>query len=253
MGIAKTEALVLNKTPYSNTSLILAALTPEEGVMSFIGKGYRKPPRRSWSPREPIETFTEMEFTFYRSSGELHHLREAAVIEPFEGLRSDHRRFTAAAFAGGLAIDFCGEGGSEYYENLRSCWAELSGGGRPCTAVLRFWLRLLRLGGLLPSLERCTRCGVSLDGRTVRFVAGSGFLCPACTASSGAAVKLNAGDLKYASFLLERPDALHRLAVPPVSLKRLHAVLVVQTVRELGRKPRLLDRMAKIWENTGWK
>ncbi|MDZ7816048.1 MAG: DNA repair protein RecO [Planctomycetota bacterium] len=246
MTIDKTRALVLNKTSYSNTSLVLIALTPDDGILSFIGKGFRKPPKRSWSPRDPIETFSEMEFTFYRSTTGLHSLSSATILEQFPAIRTSYDNFVCAAFAAGLTLDMAGSSDACDYSLLKAFWKALRRTDDNCRLTLAYWLRSLRRAGFLPSLQYCSSCSNELGKLATVASNGAGLLCANCSRSGRDS--LNRGDIMNARFLLENRD-IGKLEVRKASRKRLLNFLRIMTTTQVGRPPQLLDRVSKICDN----
>ena len=250
MGIEKSHVLILNKVNYSDTSLIIVALSPEEGILRLMGKGFRKPPTRSFSGREPIETFSEMEFSYFRSTGELHHLRECNVINPHWAIREKYENLLAASFAAGLALDFSSVGGDGEYKMLHELFHSIGKNDSSlCLKVMRYWIRLLSLGGFLPSFDGCSSCGAEFDPENIEYIAGRGFLCARCSCKrTDVSMKLTKGDLRYAGHILG-PNQGSRIKMAIVVRHKLVSLLCSITAHEVGRPPRLLDRLRKICDN----
>ncbi len=247
MGIETARGIVLSKVVFSDTSLIITALTPNQGLLKLIGKGFRKPPKKASSSREPIESFSEMEFTYYRSSGEMHHLRESSIINPYWGIRSGYPSLLAACFAAGLANDLSGENEDEYFA-LCELFGSLDAKD-PCLKVLRYWLKMVSCGGYLAGFTGCSRCGRNMDGESVPYFSGKGFLCTKCRNNQGdPQMVLTKGDLRYAEHLLEQ-RGLERVKLGFKVRQTLMSFLATITLHELGRPPRLLDRFRKICDN----
>jgi len=64
--MAKTKYIVLRKTPYQETSLIVSGLSPEYGRLDFLLKGARSVSRRKFPV---MELFREFSIEFKESSG----------------------------------------------------------------------------------------------------------------------------------------------------------------------------------------
>ena len=251
MGIEIARGIVLNRINYSDTSLIAVILTPEEGVMRFMGKGFRKPPKRSYSSRDPIETFSELEITYFRSSGDMHYLRESVIIDPFWGIRNDYQRLEAAAFGAGLILDMSSQGSEEEFLGLRSFFRRLSGNAGISTSVMRFWVRLLYSAGFLPDTESCSICSTPFGGSAIGFSPGRGFLCNKCVSKYGRThSELTPGDLKYIGLLLENNDPRGKVKMSQKVMSTIISTLTAITAHEVGRPPRLLDRIRKICDNS---
>jgi len=91
-----TAALLLRRTKFSDTSLIITWLTRDHGKIKTIAKGALRPK----SPfAGTLDLFFETEIAFVRSSrSEIHTLRETALRNPFEGLRKEYARVELAAY-----------------------------------------------------------------------------------------------------------------------------------------------------------
>ncbi|MEI7958888.1 MAG: DNA repair protein RecO [Verrucomicrobiota bacterium] len=91
-----TAAILLRRTKFSDTSLIVTWLTCDHGKLKTVAKGALRPK----SPfAGTIDLFFETEIAFVRSSrSEIHTLREAVLRHPFEGLRKDYARLELAAY-----------------------------------------------------------------------------------------------------------------------------------------------------------
>ena len=91
-----TSALLLRKTKLTETSLIVTWLTAEHGLMKTVAKGARRP-KSPFAGR--LDLFFTCEIAVARSTRtDLHSLREAAVRDSREGLRSSYNRTRTAAY-----------------------------------------------------------------------------------------------------------------------------------------------------------
>jgi DNA repair protein RecO (recombination protein O) len=91
-----TAAILLRRTKFSDTSLIITWLTLDHGKLKTMAKGAlgRKSPFAG-----ALDLFFETEISFVRSQrSELHTLREAVLREPFEGLRKDYARVELGSY-----------------------------------------------------------------------------------------------------------------------------------------------------------
>ena len=88
------RGFIIGRLPFSNTSLILRALTREAGRLTFLAKGATR-------PKSPfagmIDLFYLADFLYAPSrSGEMHTVREVKLVEgpprPAPLLRQPHRR-----------------------------------------------------------------------------------------------------------------------------------------------------------------
>jgi DNA repair protein RecO len=90
--IVEDEALVLRKTPYSETSIIAALLTREHGQIHILLKGARRTGKRKFPA---IDLFRRVAVQFQPSSGrDLHSLRGVDLLQPHDRIaqRPSHYR-----------------------------------------------------------------------------------------------------------------------------------------------------------------
>jgi len=91
-----TSALLLRRTKYSDTSLIVTWLTCDHGKLKTMARGALRP-KSAFAGG--IDLFFETEIAFVRSSrSEIHTLREVVLRNPFEGLRKEYARVEMASY-----------------------------------------------------------------------------------------------------------------------------------------------------------
>ncbi len=92
----KSRAILLRKTPLTDTSLIVSWCCPELGLIKTAAKGARRP----GSPLAgQLDLFYDVEIEYVQAKrGDLHNLREAAVVNYRHGLQASYLRVLAAAY-----------------------------------------------------------------------------------------------------------------------------------------------------------
>ncbi len=105
------RGILLRKRKLSDTSLIISWCTDSLGIIQTVARGARRPR----SPfRGRLDLFFEAEISITKSrKSNLHTLREVVVVNPFAGIRNDHRRTQAASYFVEL-IEVCTE--TEHHE-----------------------------------------------------------------------------------------------------------------------------------------
>ena len=100
-----TDALVIREVAYSESDKLLTLLTPEYGRVGVMAKGAR-------SMRSKLMTASQIyswgNYEIY-TRGDHHWLREAALIEPFYGLRADLDRIALANYLCDVTYEATGE------------------------------------------------------------------------------------------------------------------------------------------------
>lgn len=91
-----THALLLRRTRFSETSLIVTWLTLDHGKLKTIAKGALRP---KGAFTGVLDLFFELDIAYARSQkSEIHTLREAALLAPHDGLRRDYSSVEMASY-----------------------------------------------------------------------------------------------------------------------------------------------------------
>jgi len=94
--VEKTEAIIIGRTRYSETTLIVHWCCPEMGLFKTIAKGALRP-KSAFAGL--LDLFVSAEIRFARAkSGDLHTLAEARWTNPRLGLRQSYGRVLAATY-----------------------------------------------------------------------------------------------------------------------------------------------------------
>jgi len=143
-----TEAILLRKRKFSDTSLIVSWCTELIGCVQTIAKGARRPK----SPfAGKLDLFFEAEISIVRSrKTDLHTLAEVVLKNPFAGIRSNYMRTQTAAYFVEL-IEICTEREHrepELFGLLRRAFGYLDANDSTARAVAHFETELARLAGV---------------------------------------------------------------------------------------------------------
>ncbi len=194
MRIHKTEALVLKRTDFSNTSQILDLFTRDRGRIPVMAKGTRRYGNRAYRLVDLL--YRGNVILLEKSTREVQILSDFEPLNHYPGLRSDLERYHA-----GLHLLHClrkatrpeGEDHRLYTLSVRALSRfESAPLERLPAEVLAFDFRFLAVIGFQLMLEHCPRCGVRhKPGSDTLFHAPSGgCICPRCR--SGGADTLSA-------------------------------------------------------------
>lgn len=97
----ETEFLVLRKTDYSETSLILAGLSPDCGQIHFLARGARKLGKKSF----PVaDLFRVLQVKYTPGKSDLHTWRDVEMVRDFSSLVTRVRAYNAASWLAGFAL-----------------------------------------------------------------------------------------------------------------------------------------------------
>ncbi len=143
-----TAAILLRRTKFSETSLIVSWLTRDFGKLKTMARGARGP-KSSFAG--VLDLFFETEISFVRSQkSEIHTLREAVLTDPHEGLRKDYGRVELGAYFIEL-IEMTTELEApvpELFDLLQRALRYLEGAAPNRRALLHFENELARLLGI---------------------------------------------------------------------------------------------------------
>lgn len=182
------RALVLERHPFSESSLVLSVLTRRHGPLRMLARGAFRPRSRFYAV---LDYFDELELSWQPSrTGGLHGLQSGRMLVRRKGILEDLERYAAAV----SLLELCSLGSrpgmpeTPLFDSL-SAGLDLLTEGRvaPDEVRVRFELEFLRRHGLAPALRRCAACGRDAPaigapgGPRAHFSAGAGGrLCAAC-------------------------------------------------------------------------
>lgn len=161
-------ALLLRRTPYGESSLVVHVLTRSSGRVELIAKGAHRPKSRFCGVLDWFDTLN-LEWTPPRTPGELGTLRTGQLVHRRRGPTRDLGAYRAAQTMVEL-VDLATRSGAVEpgtFELLergldaldRAAGPDGAAGPAPALVLAAFELRLLRVLGLEPALERCAVCG----------------------------------------------------------------------------------------------
>ncbi len=191
--IIKTEAVVLSKLNYGDTSLIVSLFTKELGKISAILKGARSPKAKSGLKVDPVNY---IEVVFYnKSTRELQLISSADIVEHYSGIKADLEKLKYAH----SIIELVKNLTPEHEQNLRLFKGIVrilalleSSAESPNTIFARFFLFFLAEAGYQIQLEKCISCGRNnLAGIQLSYNFAAGLLCDRCTQEYPESVIIN--------------------------------------------------------------
>jgi DNA repair protein RecO (recombination protein O) len=180
--ILKTEAVVLSKLNYGDTSLIVSLFTKDLGKISAILKGARSPKSKLGMKVDPLNY---IEVVFYnKSTRELQIISSADIIQHYARIKAD---FEKLKYAHSL-IELTKKLTPEHEQNLRLFNGIIkilslleSSEESPNLIFARFFLFFLDEIGYQVQLDKCISCGRSdLEGLNLSYNFSSGLLCDQC-------------------------------------------------------------------------
>ena len=180
MSIHKTEAIILNKRDFRETSLIINFYTHDFGKVSGILKGAREEPLKFAST---LELFSHNEIIFYKKkTASLHLISQCDLKNNFTLIREDIDRIGSASIMMELLNSIMPEEdkNEQILELSLDCLRELEINPRPDKIVTIFKIKTLALSGFKPHLDSCVSCQNKILGHSKFSLSLGGLLCANC-------------------------------------------------------------------------
>jgi DNA repair protein RecO (recombination protein O) len=162
--IVKDRAVVLRTYEYGETSLVVSVLTRELGKIRLLAKGAN----RTGSPfAGALRTGSIGEIVFYyKQDRGLHPLKEIESRNVFENYVEDLEKL--CIFQAGLEVVDRAvierEADERTFDLLEGFITALPGADDAWAVLFTFYVRLLKMSGVYPSINGCTVCGKELAG-----------------------------------------------------------------------------------------
>ncbi|HTZ11160.1 MAG TPA: DNA repair protein RecO [Candidatus Margulisiibacteriota bacterium] len=178
--IPKTEAIVIGRRDFRETSLIAEFYTRDFGKMSGLLKGIRSDPQKFASN---VEIFSFNEIIFYRKTrSELHLVSQCDTRESFNTIRQSIDKTAVASFMMELigAVMPVEDRNEEIFNLALACLKELEATNNPDKIMTIFKIKMLSLSGFKPHFDSCVSCGNRVMGQSRFSLKLGGLLCPGC-------------------------------------------------------------------------
>ncbi|MDD2702945.1 MAG: DNA repair protein RecO [Candidatus Omnitrophica bacterium] len=205
MPILRTDAIVLRRFNFRETSLIVSFLTEEFGKVSGLLKGIRKDPRKFASTVEP---FSHNEIIFYKSRhSTLHLVSQCDIKNDFVSLRKNLGRVGTASVMMELAdaVMPAEDRNTEVFGITLRALSELAVTTKPEKIETIFKIKLLSLSGFKPHFDSCISCASRYLEQAKFSLRFGGLLCERCAAKDAAARAILKGTIATLLFI-ERND-----------------------------------------------
>ena len=171
-------------------------------------------------------------------------MTEAKLLRRFRvkprGLGGLYGGYYVAELLGALTDDYDAQ--PELFDLADATLEALARGEAVAKQVMRFELGMLRILGLLPSLDQCADCGAGLP-KTGRIAFGhldGGVLCAKCRGGKKQVASVSAGVLRVMAQLADRDDRLwRRLEINARARGELRGLMNQYMAHLLGKKPRM--------------
>lgn len=180
MPIHKTEAIVLKRMDFRETSLIVELYTRDFGKLSGLFKGVRAQPDKFASA---IELASYNEIVFYKKTNTSLHLVSACDLK--DNFFNIRRSIIKAGMMGIMlelvTVVMPPEDKNEDVFNLTlECLKELELTSNPDKVTTIFKIKMLALSGFKPHFDSCVSCEDRILGQSKFSLSLGGLLCEKC-------------------------------------------------------------------------
>lgn len=204
MGLYNAEAIIIRTRDFDEADKILVMLTREEGKISAVAKGARRPRGRYAGA---AQLFTQVKAGLFHGRN-LDTLSQIEIVESFRFLREDLLRMAYGSYVCELMDEMVREKQrheSTYLLLLTTLHLLNAPEVDPEPTRRAYELKLFSILGFRPSLEECVVCGNQIGAAPmVRFVpALGGVICPTCSSEGETVHRLSRGTLETMKRLLD--------------------------------------------------
>lgn len=195
MAIHKTEAIVINRKDYRETSYLLSFFTADFGKIHAQAKGAKRRIDKFGSRFVPL-SFNKI--VFYESvQGSLNIISQADLLEHFSGIDKDIEKYCYGSYFLELinAAMGIGDKNKEIFILLKNFLNFIDKEDKIPHIVQVFEIKFLNLSGFKPSLDCCVHCNSQMiDKSKFSYVLG-GLLCEKCFSVDRSAQSLMPGTI----------------------------------------------------------
>ena len=227
-SIYKASAFVLRTLDYGESDRIVTFYTDEFGKLKGIAKGARRSRKRF---ANAIEMFSCSTIVFSRKNNQgLALIENCDVSNHYQGIRADLDKTLIASYLIELTDQFTVEGkrNPDLFQLLQNFLGIIEK-GNSSEEILRFFeLRLLKLSGYEPVLERCLICNTPIERieKPSFNPIDGGIRCGKCRQNGFPLASVSIGTIKTLLMGKElEPAKIHRLALSKQSLKESREIL----------------------------
>lgn len=181
MPIHKTEAIVLRRMDFRETSLIVDLYTRDFGKLSGLLKGIRSEPDKFASR---LEVSSHNDVIFYKKVNTSLHLVSACDLKDnfFNIRQSILKAGLMGVMMELIASVMQPEDKNEEVFNLAlECLKELENTNSPEKVITIFKIKMLSLSGFKPHFDSCVSCSNRIFGQSKFSLSLGGLLCEECS------------------------------------------------------------------------
>lgn len=179
--IIKTEAVVLSKLNYGDTSLIISVYTESFGKMSLIIKGGRNPRSRTGITADPLNHVQLV--AYKKDTRDIQLLSSVDIISHFPRIKEDldKTQYSLAILELVKKLTLENESNNKLFRGIIKILNQLENGREhPGNSFGRFYLFFLSELGYKLQLDTCNICKKVLHSGSAGFSFETSFVCSDC-------------------------------------------------------------------------
>lgn len=196
--IIKTDAIVLSKMNFGDTSSIASLFTEDLGKISVIIKGARSPKSKYGKIVDPINYLSVV--LYKKESREIQLLSNADIIEHFTDIKNDLKKLGYAYAVVELVKNLLAEHevNKKIFKGIIKILKKLNSGDEKEEVIFgRFFFFFLKESGYEIQVNNCAICGKENFEYRVYYSREKGFICNECSKSVIDIYDINLELLKY--------------------------------------------------------
>jgi DNA repair protein RecO (recombination protein O) len=241
MPLHESEAIVLQTYPLGEADRLVSFFSRTMGRMRGVAAGARRPKSRFGST---LERLSHVRIWFFeRETRELVRINQCEMIESFLDAFRDYPSSIALSLFSEItqAVLPDKEASDANFRLLLLCTQNIKRTGKVEPALAYFGLWTVKLGGWLPPLDACSRCGRALQGageanQPAYFSSSSAtIVCGECR-RPGMRTISPAALAAARRMLAERLDRLSPEAVPPRAARDVTEIMLDIIEHQIDRK-----------------
>lgn len=192
MPLIESRAIILRTYKLAEADKIAVMLTPDAGLVRGVAKGARKLTSRFGAALEP---YTLMTVEYFEKEGrDLVSVRRAEIIKSYFNLVGREDVYQGLEYLSEITIEFVPpqEPNPLIFRMVSACLEIIEKIPEQTALILRYFeIWILKLGGFLPDLRRCSHCSLVFEEDDKTFFRwGEPVLCQACARAYGAVREL---------------------------------------------------------------
>jgi DNA repair protein RecO (recombination protein O) len=213
MPIITDQGLIINKTPYGESDLLITFYTLERGKMTGIGKGAKRS-RKRFPGR--LELFSLVRFNgFAKRGAALPRIDECELLEPFQDIQYQPRAFFSGCYFLEIINRCCPDfqANRQIFTLLTELFEFLSrpAGKNFACQVRLFELQIIVLLGFAPLLDYCLGCRKRENhGKLFFDPEAGGLICQKCRHRYPLAFPVSPGTIAILNKFLQSDSSLRR-------------------------------------------